>query len=496
MRRTRVAGGRVGLLARASSWPVSSHASAPITSRRLLAEPEDASQQNPNHSGHLSMRPRQEMKEGKEAERNRDVDLDLLLSVAYAPEHATCGWTTGGTWSHRCGLVSEWTWRGAIGGRYALSLSGIERTQHLIVDLDAHYVDDEDVDKLARALRRRAPPARRYRSLDDFLGAHRRLDRAGARRTLIARELGDKVRALLEVIPEAIVVSSPRGLHVVAVLDADEDVHEVYEIGVELVGAVIGEAANVEVFPRPEARGARSGRLPLTGPAGRILKDDLTSRQHARRALDRAELLAAKRLPLAELRKRADRCRGANGRRAAATGAGCRPTVPRGEAIDGKLRGHAYADRLVELAACIGRGESFEAARRWSFALVVGFGLPVDEATVAFRALVERPGHEARHCATNRGQRKLLGTFQSCAKRHQRGVERGDLRAGGLKDPRVRSIARDLLRGHAPTPPTPKRTPKEKSAPSPEEWTTTMAKRRAAAKKAAEARWARARAIM
>jgi hypothetical protein len=329
-------------------------------------------------------------------------------------------WTKG-----RGKRPSPVAWQSALAGRYALATAGHATTRVTILDFDVgHGVDS-----------RRLPPVpvpTRGLGLDAYVSATRRGDSKAAR---MRAHVAQRVRPGLERLRAAgvpfLVQSTPRGCHAIVLLPRAMTVLAAREIGLRM-RALLCKALcpETEVFPTPDGR-----MCALAGPGRRLLADDAQRLAHRWRRDDIRALLALAPLedaniPAAEANLLA--------------GSPC--DVERTCDAPGQLRGRAFADELVlHYEAGIPAGASWDAARRWSFALVVGLGLSVADAEIAWSRLLVREGHGARHCRGESGRRELLRTFRACVKRHSRAVANGDLQPGRMRDARMHRIVDNLL---------------------------------------------------
>ena len=351
-----------------------------------------------------------------------------------------------GQWSARRYSMSRATLAASLAGAIGVAAQKVEHTSWAAFDLDFRFGDeDEEKSALAKVKRRhrmRSEPTLRdgESAFDAAMDAQgREPSWAEARRIVLERELREIVAELVRVVPELVRESSPRGIHLVLLLDRDYAAGELADL-MQRMAEALGLAREVECFPRAEAKSYALCRFPLSGP-GRLLAEDLVSLRNARRAQDVETLANASKVTLETLRARVEALEAVASR---ATGQVALPheeSTPHrrtGEAPE-QLHGAEYIARALQLMSCIGPGESWEAARRISFALVMA-GLSEPEAMRAWERLLERPGHEARHCATRSGRDALLRSARSCV-RH---VMRGGLPAR-LREPRLRAAIDELL---------------------------------------------------
>lgn len=377
------------------------------------------------------------------------------LGLANARAHSTqthrLGWRT----VHRRPSLA--TWQLALDGHIALAPANLEWTSVIVLDLDdGHDATPRDLAQATPAALANAPTD----DMDQWADAARRYGTRAARmRAYCAgavRLTLERLRAVLPTI-SALATSSPRGAKIVIPLDEPADCAELHTIGQALVAKLGRDLGPIEVFPAPDGRMCRA---PLTGRA-RLLAPDGETLLHRRRGEDRQALLKLPPSPLAELRALAKSAQPAETAQLTqrsdgtarshgddqATGT-ARFQLAGDDDARGKLRGETFIEAVcAAYDHGIGEGESWSVVRRWSFALVVGLGLSVDDAVATFRALVGRDNHSAKHCRTRSGRQRLLGTFRSCARRHGRAVERGEV-TPRLRHPRLLAIIAEL-RGRA-----------------------------------------------
>jgi hypothetical protein len=84
-------------------------------------------------------------------------------------------------------------------------------------------------------------------------------------------------------------------------------------------------------------------------------------------------------------------------------------------------------------------------------ALATYAGMSERIAAEFFSKFLEREGHRALHCQTPAGRRQRMAEFRSAGRHQARGVAAGNVREGGLADPRLWSaIANVLGRRYSP----------------------------------------------
>jgi hypothetical protein len=357
--------------------------------------------------------------------------LGLTNARAHSTQTHRLGWRT----VHRRPSLA--TWALALDGRIALAPSKLEWTRVIVLDLDAGH------DATPRDLAHATPVALANAPADDMdqwaAAARRHGTRAARMRAFCAGAVRLTLERLRAVVPgiSAFATSSPNGAKIVIPLDEPADCAELHAIGQALVAQLGRDLGPIEVFPTPDGRLCRA---PLTGRT-RLLAADGETLLHRFRSEDREALLDTALTRLDDLRRTPEKALNQpesfiSHRTARFHGAG--PNTP------GKLRGEAYVEALCRAhEGGIDEGESWSVARRWSFALVVGLGLSVDDAVAVFAALLARGNHRARHCQTRSGRQRLAGTFRSCARRHRRAVERGDV-TPRLRHPRFLAIVAEL----------------------------------------------------
>jgi hypothetical protein len=242
----------------------------------------------------------------------------------------------------------------------------------------------------------------------------------------------------------AIVTSTERGAHVTIVLDDDEDPAAIAEVGRAMLRVL--DESGCEVWPTSAGRMCRS---PGTGRS-RVLADDCATIRNRWRRDDVRDLLAVPAVSLNALRAAFLKVPISGSAKNRTSEAPKKRAQPKGDP-EGQLRGRAYTDELVRHHTDgIGRGESWDATRRWAFALEVGLGLSADRAEHAFRQLIRSPKNQATHCLTEGGRRQLMQVYRSCARHQRNGIAAGRTKAGKMSDPRVLAIVAELLGERAP----------------------------------------------
>lgn len=384
------------------------------------------------------------------------------------------------------GALGEWRLGHALRSSTGLDVRGLNRVGYVDFDLDLHGVD------VAALARDEAAGSNR---LDDVLDASRAAI-AKARRRIIAERLRQVVSAILQIVPEAVVDTSGRGLHVQVLLDRPHPVAHVRRIGLRILEvAGLAGRCDIETFPKigADGKGAMC-RLPLTNGA-RILREDLVSLATTSRAADQELLLSCPRLTSARLAEILDCADGDVGGSALSLP----PSEPRhreapeitrgrsGKRVPGdQLFGREFSGWLVETARCIPAGQSHHFCDKFA-ALAVYADCDDEEAAELFRACIERPGHEASSCSSAARRRNLMRKFR-CQLRHQRrGVESGNVKPGRLRNRDALALL-DALRRDARIPiPVPDRPATTRT------WSEVVASRRAAKAKAWTTRRAKAR---
>lgn len=425
----------------------------------------------------------------------RDLTAEYVAALGLAPW--TTGWIWRSTWVRidpdRVRVVGR-GWQAtrypisprAIGrglaGECGLDLRDQSQIRFLGVDIDCHDLDGSQ--EAGDAL-----------GIDEWLGAGKPHQRRRRLRERIAERARPTLEAVRAATPGAewVVLASPRGLHMVALLDEFVSAQRAAELA-DGVLALIGRPKCVETFPRVEA-GGRTCRLPLTG-GSRLLADDLVRLRHGRRAADLVELLSTKRTPIEALAALENRCvRIANPAEIKPNCAPRRrehtalpPEHPQNLPLDlpgdadlrdrlsRHLRGQEFADTMIELLrAGTPDDASFDAARKIA-ALAVYAGMASKDATALGRAFIERPGHHrCTHAQTAAGRSQWMQVYRSCLRRQQAGVARDEIRPRLANPALVAAVAQLLGRQ-------PGRRRRSSEA------------TRLAARKAAQTRWARSKA--
>jgi hypothetical protein len=328
----------------------------------------------------------------------------------------------------------------ALDGRIALAPSKLEWTRVIVLDLDLGH------DATPRDLALATPAALAHAPTDDMdqwaAAARRHGTRAARMRAFCAgavRLTLERLRAILPSI-NALATSSPNGAKIVLLLDEPGDCAELHAIGQALVARLGRDLGPIEVFPTPDGRLCRA---PLTGRT-RLLSPDGETLLSRFRSEDRQALLDAPPTALADLRTLLKTAQVAGTTQLTHCSDGTARFQQNGTDAAGKLRGEAFVDAVCSAHADgIDEGESWSVVRRWSFALVVGLGLSVDDALAVFTALLARGNHRARHTQTRAGRQRLASTFRACARRHTGAVGRGDV-TPRLRHPRFLAIVAEL----------------------------------------------------
>lgn len=364
-----------------------------------------------------------------EQESRAASDLVRALGLDNARAYAAHSHCHG--WRHHHRRPRADTWALALAGRIGIAPAKLEWANVIVLDLDlGHGLTARDLAAATPAALESAPTDR---GMDHWLRATRNSrSRAARMRAYCAGTVRLLLERLRTIAPSicALAESSPGGAHIVIPVDEPTPCAELHAIGRSLVAQLGSDVGPIEVFPTPDGRMCRA---PLTGRA-RLLGPDGETPLHARRADDRQTLLEGSRTPIATLPR-------IDGKNPVKTlGAHQNEGTPGFHQPRGKLQGGAYVEAVAKAYdEGIGEGQSWSAARRWSFALVVGLGLSVDDAVLTFRALLERDNHRAKHCRSKAGRQRLLSTFRSCARRHRRAVESGEV-TPRLKHPRLLAI--------------------------------------------------------
>lgn len=387
----------------------------------------------------------------------RASELRRLLGIAGGPSIGVRKWRgakIGTGWQVEPGRLGDWRLAHALRGGIGLDVRGLREVGYITIDLDVHDV----------ALDARSPIV--GDDPGDWLAEPPRLPRAlaaTAHRLAIAKRVRRVVRSIRRAVPgvDLVVESSPRGLHLHVIFEKAHPVAEVRRIGLAILHAAgLDEMRDhVEVFPAVDADGSgRTCRVPMTA-RGRLLARDLVSLKHTRRARDVEELLSTPRVDLDVLVKLLHLDVGEAEKNTFSSSSPAPPEVQvrdktreqarthaRKAAVEGQLFGAEFSHTVVSQARCIPRGGSYDFTRRFA-SMMVYAGIDDDEAVSLFRAVIEQRGHDANHCKTAAGRGQLVRTFRACLRRQQCGVERGEVRAGLLKNRRAWAMIESLRRG-------------------------------------------------
>ena len=183
-----------------------------------------------------------------------------------------------------------------LAGSYGVALGAQGTVRFVVLDLDFGH----DL------------PEPEYASLAEFVdAAHDRGAPQRRMRTHVAAKAAPLVAQLRAAFPgvDFAVCSSPRGAHVVTLLDRSVPHAGANELGRRMLAA-LGDPGRAEAFPKCEASGGRTCRLPLTGAASRLLRDDLLGYRHRSRVEDLQAMLAMRRTDPAAIPGKPRRKRG------------------------------------------------------------------------------------------------------------------------------------------------------------------------------------------
>lgn len=370
--------------------------------------------------------------------------LDLLgqSSCRSFHIHTRVGWRSG--WGEAPSLIAL---ANALGGRYALALNGLTTTRVVVLDLDVgHEVHD------ARELQPAVAPWQPEREPHEAFV--RRTGRKDSIRARMRHHVADMIFVWLEQLRTAripfCVVSTPRGAHVVIRLPEDLSIDRAHALGQAIRRKFDRRSTEpVEVFP---ALDGRMCRLPLTGTTRLVSAESGYERfAHGRRMQDILALFELAPLSAPMVRRLLARAPRSPGKsiappRTRSCNENSRP-AGRGGRSDGQLFGRDFANEVVRtFLDGMGRGESYDVARRWSFALRVSCGLSSEESERVFATWLSHDDHRARHAMSTHGRRDLMATFRACVARHGHGIAQGTLHPGRLRDRRVLEIVAYLQR--------------------------------------------------
>jgi hypothetical protein len=320
---------------------------------------------------------------------------------------------------------------GSVGARkwkrsapFSIAARDLRFTRHVVLDVDVHRVEN-------------AWPK------------HRRGMIAGTLRRVVT-----ELRRKFPTLPFA-AFATPRGAHVVILLDRLTRVRRAHALGMRLLAEIdleLPEGDAIEVFP---AQTGSTCRLPCTGQS-RLLGEDLEQVAHAGpggRARDVRALLALRRATAADFG--VDSLEGEEEIEAVQLELKKHRTaeLEREQSRDaaGKLRGADFVAEVVSMHRDgVKLGRSWDAARRLSWLLVVAAGLTEGQALAGLQRFAELGHHEARHFSSENGQRAWMRSARACVRRCRGLIESGEQRPGKLRSGDLWSVVTELTGEQAP----------------------------------------------
>lgn len=353
--------------------------------------------------------------------------------------------------------VSSTTLRRALLGEWGLALAEQQTTKHILLDVDVHDETPGEFD--------------RY-NIDHWLETSRSRARIRRRRAGIADHVRPIIEAVKAATPDAnwIAVATPRGIHLVSLLDRAITVCEANRIGAAVIAA-IGLPPHVEAFPRVETSGARTCRVPLSA-GSRLLAPNLIDLRNRLRVDDVAKLIEApttsveaflscvaeakpveQEVPEAAVTATPDpiehRANEAPPPRKLVRARDMDGDLP-GDArlrqrLHEHLNGKAFVDVLLEAHEHgMPDDSSFPTAQKLAFACVAA-GLTRGDAEAVGKAWIGSELHRATHARNEQGRRAWLRTYRAELRHQERGVVAGRVRVGHLTDPRLWGMLESLL---------------------------------------------------
>jgi hypothetical protein len=344
------------------------------------------------------------------------------------------------------------TLRRALSGEYGLDLAEQTRVRFILLDLDVGHGFDPAGDErggcdLEEFLRRQSKGAK---------AARVRREQRSMRREVAARSK-PIVECLRAAFPTAdfAVLGTPRGSHVVVLLEEDVSWRRAESIGRGMLEA-IGSPAKCEVWPKKSGNRGRTARLPCTG-GSRLLAADLEHEAHRRRADDVRALLELRPATIAELTPNRQSTRVDSKLSPPKAPRNPPQTAPaRTGELEGdnelraqlseQLEGDDFAEALL---AALDRGlpddTSWPVCGKLAFLLRVAAGQSRRACEQAARTFFELPHHRATKCRTEAGRRQLMSQLRSALRYYDRGIDAGRLTPGGLTDSRLWRMVEELL---------------------------------------------------
>lgn len=347
-------------------------------------------------------------------------------------------------------------WAG-LTGKFGVSLGEQESVRLIVLDLDHGHAPAPTKPCLC------TPPEVCLCGFEDRTRAERRREEREELRRRVAAKARPIVEKLRRAFPgvEFAALSTPRGCHLVFLLEEKLPAEEAHELGERVLAAVGADQS--EAFPK----NGRLCRLPGTGSASRMLDDDLERPRHGSRLQDLAALLALRRCRPSDFRAVAIETSNVSQRnhssrtkspRGDSLGAAhpSHPGVTRTsedprdarlrETLAAKLKGDAFEAALLEVYR-VGMPDdsSFDTMRKLAFLVGTAAGLASAECVRVAEAFVALPVHRATHAQTERGRRQLLQVFRSCLRHQQRGIASRDVNPAQLARPALWNMLRELL---------------------------------------------------
>lgn len=367
--------------------------------------------------------------------------------------------------THRGFNVTDYGWTAAdwpataktilsgLRGEFGVSLGNQETVRVVVLDLD-HGHGPAPAKTCACA-----SPGSCLCGFDDRTRTERRREERDELRGRVAAKARPIVAKLRESSPAAdfVTYSTPRGCHVVFLLEKPLAADEAHELGERILAAVGADQS--EAFPK----NGRLCRLPGTGSASRMLADDLERPRHGTRLRDLEALLALRRCRPSDfgaavtvktpektpIPKESHRCDSFS--RAELEPAKNRPgenvdDVELRDALGAKLKGDGFEKAMLDVYR-LGMPDdaSYDCMRKLAFLTASAAGLAGTECIRVAEAFIQLPHHRATHAQTERGRKQLLQVFRSCLKHQLRGIAGRDVEPAKLARAPLWNMLRELL---------------------------------------------------
>ncbi len=327
-------------------------------------------------------------------------------------------WLAADAWEMEPGRFWGTFARGLCDSVTRVDLLGLRRTRLIIVDVDLH-----------------GPAPRTIRML--FGKALKKYERAW--RAKVCRPV---VEELQEFLPADLVEQTPRGFHLVWVLDEAVPI----EVAARLAAAIkarltaLPDGVKVESFPTEEGRLCA---LPLMG-ISREVGPDLVTHEFSRRCPALEAFLALPGHALEEFGELLNEPipeSPASGLRVPQEAPIEAPPGHR-EATGDQLFGEDFAKECRRLfEGGIDAGDHYDATRRIAACLFY-VSPSVEVAEARFESWIALPIHRSRHCLTDR--RHLMRDFRCQARYFTRGVDAGRCYFDGMRSEWIRAYAARL----------------------------------------------------